>query len=331
MLLGTGAGRGGKRRLLKGGLALAWVLLATPGLAQSVEAAQSVEPAQPSQPVQNSAPVQAEAQPASAPTSVVPPSANPVSAEPAPAAGQAPAHHNGHHGVEEEPGIVVSSRTLAPDPGKALNKASFAVTQAVDQAVIEPLASGYEAIVPSTARDGLHNALYNLREPVIAANFLLQHKIGKTGETIARFVINSTIGLAGIFDIAKRKPFKLRFRENGFANTLGFYGVGNGPYIFLPMLGSTTLRDFAGRMVDRGALPLAAGGQLLPTAAVVPMIVIGILDRRMVNKERLRQEREAEDPYTVTRDNYLRRRAAEIEYLRHPRTAPPVDEEEEGG
>lgn len=351
----TGAGRGPSakgagNRVLKSSLTLAWMLggalASTPLWAQSATSVQNAAPSQAAASAPNATlssgtlPAENSGSPGVQPALNTEPAAPAVSAAqpvveqgpPSQAHSPAapPAHHASHHSGEEEPGIVVSSRPLAPDPGKALNKASFAVTQAVDQAVIEPLASGYEAIVPSTARDGLHNALYNLREPVIAANFLLQHKIGKTGETIARFVINSTIGLAGIFDIAKRKPFKLRFRENGFANTLGFYGVGNGPYIFLPMLGATTLRDFAGRMVDRGVVPLAAGGQLLPTAAVVPMIVIGILDRRLVNQERLRRERESADPYGTTRDNYLRRRAAEIEALRHPKTAPSVDEEEGG-
>lgn len=241
------------------------------------------------------------------------------------AASNAPSRNGAHH--EEEPGIVVSSRPLAPDPARAINMASFAVTQALDSAVLEPFSKGYEAVVPSPVRDGIHNVLYNLREPVIAANYLMQHKIGKTGETIARFVINSTIGLAGIFDMAKRKPFKLGYHENGFADTLGFYGVGNGPYIFMPLFGSTTLRDLAGRIVDRAALPTAIGGNVIPAAALVPMIVLGIVDRRLVNKDRIKQEREAADPYTTTRDNYLRRRAKRIEELRHPNgTETPPEE-----
>jgi phospholipid-binding lipoprotein MlaA len=148
------------------------------------------------------------------------------------AASNAPSRNGAHH--EEEPGIVVSSRPLAPDPARAINMASFAVTQALDSAVLEPFSKGYEAVVPSPVRDGIHNVLYNLREPVIAANYLMQHKIGKTGETIARFVINSTIGLAGIFDMAKRKPFKLGYHENGFADTLGFMAWVTGHIFICP-------------------------------------------------------------------------------------------------
>ncbi|NOW46040.1 phospholipid-binding lipoprotein MlaA [Novosphingobium sp. SG751A] len=328
------SGRGGKDSLLKGGLALAWMLAASPCWAQSVSAdaapgvaaQHSAGVAQDAATTPNVPPVQD-----AAPTSAQPAASTPASAETQPAE---PPRHTGHRGAEEEPGIVVSSRPLAPDPGRAINQASFAVTQAIDNAVLEPFSKGYEAVVPSPVRDGIHNALYNLREPVIAANFLMQHKIGKTAETVARFVLNSTIGLAGIFDMAKRKPFRMPFRENGFADTMGFYGVPNGPYIYMPLFGSTTLRDLTGRIVDRAALPLAIGRNVLPTAAVVPMIVLGIVDRRVVNKERLRQEKEAADPYTTTRDNYLRRRADQIEGLRHPHGegegGKKAEKEEEG-
>jgi phospholipid-binding lipoprotein MlaA len=141
--------------------------------------------------------------------------------------------------------------------------ASFAVTQALDSAVLEPFSKGYEAVVPSPVRDGIHNVLYNLREPVIAANYLMQHKIGKTGETIARFVINSTIGLAGIFDMAKRKPFKLGYHENGFADTLGFMAWVTGR-IFYALVRFNDLARSCGADCDRAALPTAIGGNVIP-------------------------------------------------------------------
>jgi phospholipid-binding lipoprotein MlaA len=327
MLGWTLSGHGGKDRLLKGGLALAWMLAGSPCWAQSVlpdvapDVAQGVAAQQGATQDAVTTPHVSPVQDA-APASTATPSP-PASLETQPE----PLHHPGHHGAEEEPGIVVSSRPLAPDPARAINMASFAVTQAIDSTVLEPFSKGYEAAVPSPLRDGIHNALYNLREPVIAANFLMQHKIGKTAETVARFVLNSTIGLAGIFDMAKRKPFKLPFRENGFADTMGFYGVPNGPYIYMPLFGSTTLRDLTGRIVDRAALPMAIGRNVLPAAAIVPMIVLGIVDRRLVNKGRIQQEREAADPYTTTRDNYLRRRANHIEELRHPKGAETEVEE----
>lgn len=260
---------------------------------------------------------------------------------PAPPAAAAPAteppgHHHHHKPPEsvatEEEGITVTTRRLAPDPLRGMNAASFGVINKVDEAVLAPVAHAYERNVPEPARDGLHNALRNLREPVIAANFLLQHRIGKTGQTLARFVINSTVGLAGLFDVARRKPFHMPWRENGFADTMGFYGVGPGPYLFLPLIGSTTVRDLAGRVADRAVLPIALGSRVIPTAAAVPMLAISVLDKRVENDERITNQRtqaaRGGDLYAIVRDDYLRRRKAEIDGL-HSHRAPRVEKEEE--
>src|SRR3546814_10385251 len=110
-------------------------------------------------------------------------------------------------------------------------------------------------IFPKPIRDGLGNALRNLREPINFLNFLFQFKIGKAVETVGRFAINSTIGVAGIFDVAKKPPVNLPYRPNGFANTLGFYGVELGPHFFLPRLGPKTLRDTVGDAIDLLDLP----------------------------------------------------------------------------
>src|SRR3546814_9806039 len=81
-------------------------------------------------------------------------------------------------------------------------------------------------------------------------------KIGKALETVGRFAINSTIGAAGVFDVAKKAPINLPYRSNGFANTLGFYGVEPGPYFFLPLVGPTPLRDMVGDGIDLLVLPV---------------------------------------------------------------------------
>lgn len=98
----------------------------------------------------------------------------------------------------------------------------------------------------SPIRSGLRNFRFNLHEPIVCVNFLFQHKVGKAGETLARFAINSTIGVAGVFDMAKRRTFRLPRRRNGFGDTMGFYGVKPGPYFFLPLIGPTTARDLLG-------------------------------------------------------------------------------------
>ena len=99
-----------------------------------------------------------------------------------------------------------------------MNEVSFVAVQAVDGAFVAPIAYGYQKGLPEPLRDGIHNTLNNLDEPVVFLNFLLQFKIGRALETVGRFAINSTIGAAGLFDVAEKKPFKLPRRL-----TLGCY------------------------------------------------------------------------------------------------------------
>lgn len=226
--------------------------------------------------------------------------------------------------AQDDRNIVVSAHRHVPyDPLERMNKVSFDGVQAVDKAVVGPLAMGYERIVPEPLRDGVHNMVHNLREPYIAVNFLLQHRIGKSAETIARFIINSTAGVGGLFDMARRKPIHLPRRPNGFADTLGFYGVKPGPYLFLPLVGPTTVRDLLGNAVDRSIVPLAAGHLLRNPVYVLPSFVFGAMDRRLQNKERIERSREATSPYQAMREDYLLRRRLEIEGLHYHRPRKP--------
>jgi len=309
---GAGHGYDGRSWLAAGALSatICVALLASPALAQAVSA--------PATPAAQAATPPAEPAPAApATTSAEPATAAP--AEPPAAAVMAPEPI-----VIEEPGITVTGAPFRPtrDPLAGVNMASFAVTQAIDRAVIEPMAKGYEKTIPEPARDGLHNALVNLREPMVAVNFLLQHKVGQAGHTLARFAVNSTVGLLGIFDVARHKPFHLAHRENGVANTLGFYGVGPGPFMFLPLFGATTLRDLVGRVADRAAVPLLIGRVSVPVAVTAPLAVVGVLDHRVRNAERIDHLRDEPDEYRATREEYMARRRAEIDALRHPDRVP---------
>ncbi|MCE3590054.1 VacJ family lipoprotein, partial [Escherichia coli] len=102
---------------------------------------------------------------------------------------------------------------------------------------------------------GIRNFFNNLSEPVSFLNFMLQIKPGRAAETVARFAVNTTVGVGGVIDVARRKPFRRPRRPNGFANTLGFYGVKPGPFLFLPLIGPTTVRDLVGLSIDRMVLP----------------------------------------------------------------------------
>jgi ABC-type transporter lipoprotein component MlaA len=212
--------------------------------------------------------------------------------------------------------VITGRKETAGDPLRAVNAQSFAATQKVDDAVIGPVARTYKETVPSPIRRGIHNFLYNLREPIVFLNFLLQFKPGKAAETVGRFAINSTIGAVGVIDMAKRKPFHLPRRSNGFANTLGYYGVKNGPFLFLPLVGPTTIRDLLGGAVDRLILPVGVGKPFTSATYTIPAGILGALDHRSEFDQTLKDLHDnSPDPYAATRSFYLNRRQAEIDHL----------------
>ncbi|WP_084717827.1 MlaA family lipoprotein [Sphingomonas sanxanigenens] len=225
--------------------------------------------------------------------------------------------------------IVVTARpgTPAGDPLQGLNAESFAIVQSVDEAVTGPVARAYGRTVPSPVRSGLRNALGNLQEPIVALNYLLQLKPGKSAETLGRFAINSTIGVAGLFDMAKRPPFNLPQRRNGFGYTLGYYGVKPGPYLYLPLMGPTTVRDLVGRIGDLSVLPVAVGRPFNDPAYVLPTTTLRLLDERAEADGAIQAVRAgADDPYAAVRANYLRTRQAEIDALRGRTPSPePIE------
>ncbi|WP_373489411.1 VacJ family lipoprotein [Blastomonas sp.] len=220
--------------------------------------------------------------------------------------------------------IVVTARPDLPgDPMAQINAQSFSVVQDLDDAVVGPVAMAYEEAIPKPVRHGLRNFINNLFEPIVALNFLLQLKPGKAFETLGRFTINSTIGIGGLVDMAKREPFNLPRRRNGFANTLGFYGVKPGPFLFLPLIGPTTLRDLFGGGIDALILPTALGAPFNDPVYTLPAGVIGALNGRVALDEQLTKIRaESADPYASVRDLYLAKRQAEIDELRGIVRAP---------
>lgn len=225
--------------------------------------------------------------------------------------------------------VTARDRTGFIDPLRAINAKSFDATLAVDKAIIGPIGRAYGRAAPPPFRSGVHNFLYNLREPVVFVNFLLQHKIGKATETVGRFAINTTVGAAGVLDMAKRKPFRLPRRSNGFADTLGFYGVPTGPFLFLPIVGPTTPRDLFGGVVDRLILPFTYGKWITKPEVVVPLAAFGVLDHRSEFDSTLSALHDnVADPYANTRTFYLERRQKEIDHLRGrgPGSSSPMSE-----
>ena len=141
-----------------------------------------------------------------------------------------------------------------PDPLEGLNRAILKFNTGVDIILIEPIAGAYKFIVPEVARDSVQNFMRNLRTPVYVANNVLQGDIGDAGVGTARFVVNTTFGIAGLFDVAKKHG--LGFEQEDFGQTLATWGVGDGFYIVWPILGPSSLRDSVGMGVDTLADPV---------------------------------------------------------------------------
>lgn len=222
--------------------------------------------------------------------------------------------------------IVVEGQVGPPksDPAEAINEASFEVAQAVDRVLVEPLATGYSRGLPEPLRDGFGNVVRNLSEPTNALNFLLQGKFGKAFETLGRLALNSTVGVGGLFDVAGKRA-KLPYRRNGFANTMGFYGIGPGPYLYLPITGPTSVRDQIGVTLDQAILPFAIGKPFNRPEYAISFFVINGLESRLRDEPQLDAIEKSDDPYVARRETYLAQRRRDIALLR----GDPVSPEDE--
>ncbi len=213
--------------------------------------------------------------------------------------------------------IVVEGEYGPPksDPLERVNEESYRLTQAVDQTLVEPMANAYRDGLPEPIRDGLGNVVRNLAEPTNALNFLLQGKVGKAFETLGRLAINSTIGVGGLFDVAGKKA-DLPYRRNGFGNTMGYYGIGPGPYMFVPVTGPTSVRDIIGLTLDQALLPFAFGKPFNKPTYTVPYFVVNSLDQRLEFDAEIAAIRNSDDPYLMRRETYLAKRRRDIALLK---------------
>lgn len=140
------------------------------------------------------------------------------------------------------------------DPFEKMNRTTLAVNDAVDKAVLEPVARGYRAVTPSGIRIAFSNFLNNLKSPVVIGNQLLQGDMQGAGNATARMVINTLAGFGGILDLADAGG--IEDEPEDFGQTLATWGVGDGAYVVLPFMGPSSVRDTAGMFVDGYADPL---------------------------------------------------------------------------
>jgi len=199
------------------------------------------------------------------------------------------------------------------DPLEGMNRLIFDLNQRLDRNAALPAATYYAETVPDPVRIRVRNVLSNLGGPVTAANYLLQGEISYAGEAAGRFLVNTTLGVVGIFDVATDWDMPQRNRDMGL--TLGTYGVPEGPYLVLPLGGSSALRDLAGSYVDGYFSPMRYVGRYEGRAYVgLFRNVLGTVDSRSRNLDTYREiERNSVDYYATMRSRYLQRRAQLIE------------------
>ena len=203
-----------------------------------------------------------------------------------------------------------SSTTAVYDPLEGWNRGVFAFNEGVDKAILEPTAKGYRAITNEPVRDGVSNFLTNLNQPVVFANTILQGKPVAAVDTAARFLVNSTVGIVGIFDPATSASIP-EHRED-FGQTLAVWGVSNGPYLMLPFMGPSNLRDLGGRGVDAAFNPLNYAEFEGDTEFRVTTTVVGLVAAREGVIEEFDALRDQPEPYIALRRLYTQQRTAAI-------------------
>ena len=140
------------------------------------------------------------------------------------------------------------------DPFEDFNRMTFDVNNALDEAIMEPIARGYRYVTPEFVRNSVRNALRNLKSPVNIANQVLQGDVEGAAGDVTRMMVNTTFGIGGLFDVAASAG--IPYEQEDFGQTLGVWGVGHGPYLMVPFFGPSSVRDSAGILVDTFPPPL---------------------------------------------------------------------------
>ena len=204
------------------------------------------------------------------------------------------------------------------DPLEPVNRVIFTVNDTLDRAIVRPVAQVYVDVVPRLVRNGVSNVFGNISDAFSAVNNLLQGKREALGTDLGRVLVNSTFGIGGIFDIASEG--NIEKHDEDFGQTLGYWGMGPGPYLVLPILGPSNVRDTAGLIVQGYLDPV---NQVTPPENQWELIVLRALDTRarLLGTEDLVQGA-ALDKYTFIRSAYTQRRRSQVYDGK-----PPKDEE----
>lgn len=187
------------------------------------------------------------------------------------------------------------------DPWEGFNRAMFNFNDGLDTYALKPVAKGYKAVMPDMAEEGVSNFFGNLSDIGTMINNLLQGKFEHAGQDLARVTFNSTIGLAGLIDVAT--PMGIEKHDEDFGQTFGYWGAGSGPYLVLPFFGPTTVRDGIGMVPDTLTDPVY---HVDDNGARNALYLTRVVDgrARLLESEKLISG----DKYTFIRDAYLQKR-----------------------
>lgn len=208
---------------------------------------------------------------------------------------------------------ATSDQAALNDPLEPVNRAILEFNRTVDNLLLKPVVLTYKVFVPPPVRDSVHGVLVNLKSPIVLANDLLQGETGRAGETAARFAINTTIGVLGVWDPAE-KWFGLPYHGEDFGQTLAVWGVGEGPFLMLPVIGPSNPRDLGGMVVDSAADPLNWYlHNINEEEWIYVRLGATLLDTRTEIGDTLdKLEKTSLDYYATLRTVYRQRRADEI-------------------
>jgi phospholipid-binding lipoprotein MlaA len=202
------------------------------------------------------------------------------------------------------------------DPLEPLNRVNYAITDKADTYVLAPVARAYRYAVPEVVRRPLHNVLQNMTTPVLFINDVVQTKPRRAGDTFMRFVINTTVGVGGMFDVAGKWGYP--YHSTDFGQTMALWGIPSGPFLFIPLIGPSNPRDASGYVVDIAFDPLTyvPHGYGLHTLNQI-RTGLSIIDARSeVLDETDSIKKTALDPYATLRSLFRQNRQNTIQQLR---------------
>jgi phospholipid-binding lipoprotein MlaA len=205
-------------------------------------------------------------------------------------------------------GCATGPNANPADPFEPFNRGVSRFNDGVDKAVLVPVATAYQGVVPSMVRTGVGNFFNNIGDVWSLANNVAQFKLQNSAETFMRLNVNTFFGLGGVLDVATEAGIPRH--EEDFGQTLGHWGVGAGPYVVLPLLGSSTLRDTAAKPLDYWGDPV---GHIDDVAWRNSLTVLRVVDTRaqFLRAGRLLEDA-ALDKYSFTRDAFLQHRRSEV-------------------